>query len=335
VAIQFSDAARLLSFYQNWLDDLFPKATFLDALGMVEKLGHKNMIRNARLKWIDDGRPRTTTFDDDDDDPFAPRDGNTATEPAKIAPIFEKAAAQGRQKTPGVPDDDEDLFGDVDVVADKPGRPGAAAGGADIPSDDDLDALMAENEASAAGQSNPAGPSFQSLGSIFGNGLAGSKPPVQTSNGGGGGGGEPDDDDLDALMAEAEAHVGPSKPKVAANGAGGSIFGNGPPKKAVVRYLDEYDDDDDDDLDALMAEAETQGPSTAKPKVAPKPAAVQPEQDDDDLDALMAEAELGSQPNKTQTPAPSKGKEKEKVGDPRGGEFDEDEAAMAEMDGLW
>jgi replication fork protection complex subunit Csm3/Swi3 len=45
---EWSDAERLLSFYQDWLHDLFPKARFVDALGMVEKAGHKRKLTAAR-----------------------------------------------------------------------------------------------------------------------------------------------------------------------------------------------------------------------------------------------------------------------------------------------
>ncbi|GJC97019.1 chromosome segregation in meiosis protein 3 [Colletotrichum higginsianum] len=55
---EFSDAARLLTFYQLWLDDLFPKAKFLDALAMVEKAGHKKQIALKRMDWINEGKPK-------------------------------------------------------------------------------------------------------------------------------------------------------------------------------------------------------------------------------------------------------------------------------------
>ncbi|KAI0998454.1 hypothetical protein K3495_g9737 [Podosphaera aphanis] len=49
---EYSDASRLLNFYQIWLDDIFPKAKFLDAAAMVEKLGHKKQIQIMRTEWI-------------------------------------------------------------------------------------------------------------------------------------------------------------------------------------------------------------------------------------------------------------------------------------------
>ncbi|KAI9782588.1 MAG: chromosome segregation in meiosis- protein [Geoglossum umbratile] len=51
---EYSDAARILSLYQLWLDDLFPKAKFADALTMVEKLGHSKKIQVMRKGWIEE-----------------------------------------------------------------------------------------------------------------------------------------------------------------------------------------------------------------------------------------------------------------------------------------
>lgn len=54
---EYSDASKLLNLYQLWLDDLFPKAKFRDALAMVEKLGHKKRIQALRMEWINEGNP--------------------------------------------------------------------------------------------------------------------------------------------------------------------------------------------------------------------------------------------------------------------------------------
>jgi replication fork protection complex subunit Csm3/Swi3 len=64
--LQFSDAARLLSFYQLWLDDLFPKAKFLDALAMVEKAGHKTMMLSQRKEWMAEARRQAREWDEGD-----------------------------------------------------------------------------------------------------------------------------------------------------------------------------------------------------------------------------------------------------------------------------
>lgn len=56
MCIQFSDAARLLNFYQLWLDDLFPRAKFADGVAMIEKLGHSKRIQTMRREWIDEDK---------------------------------------------------------------------------------------------------------------------------------------------------------------------------------------------------------------------------------------------------------------------------------------
>lgn len=165
--VQFSDAARLLSFYQLWLDDLFPKAKFLDALAMVEKAGHKKRLMIARNDFINEGKVKETAEDDEADedpdaDPFAPpREEESETVAAPVEP----------PRTPpqnDIPDDD-DLYDATPRVS----RPVVPIRN-DMPDEDDLDALIAEAE----GQDQA-----QML-----------KPAAA----------EPEDDDLDALIAEAE-----------------------------------------------------------------------------------------------------------------------------------
>ncbi|KAI1747203.1 replication fork protection component Swi3-domain-containing protein [Xylaria castorea] len=272
---EFSDTARLLSFYQLWLDDLFPKAKFLDALGMVEKAGHKNQIRLKRIQWIDEGRPRPAGFDDGDGDEDLFGDSNQPEErdpamfPARVAPIFQNGLDK-RTKTPA----GDDPFADEDIYNASPRRPintAPATSGADAqthgePDEDDLDALMAEEEAQRTVST-----------SIFGNGKT-----TQTRR-------EPDeDDDLDALMAEAESESVTIQPTKSVS------------RKPATRPVIDEEDDDDDDLDALMAEAESQG-STGTKLLSPKPS--------------TSNTKEGTAANR---------------------DVDEDEeAAMAEMGGLW
>ncbi|KAI0441137.1 replication fork protection component Swi3-domain-containing protein [Xylaria telfairii] len=276
---EFSDTARLLSFYQDWLDNLFPKAKFLDALSMVEKAGHKSQIRLKRIQWIDEGRPRPAGFDDGggDDDLFGdsnrPEERDPAIFPARLAPIFQNSLDKPA-KTPV-----DDPFADEDIYGASPKRPANTA-------------------------PTPA--------SLFGNGA-----DAQTH-------GEPDEDDLDALMAEEEAH----------RTAPTSIFGSG--KMAQARHTP----DEDDDLDALMAEAEAET-SITKPtksishRPAARPVIDEGDDDDDDLDALMAEAEAqGPAAKKPPSPKSSVLDKKEDAAATHGIDEDE-EAAMAEMDGLW
>ncbi|KNG85769.1 chromosome segregation in meiosis protein 3 [Aspergillus nomiae NRRL 13137] len=55
---EFSDAARLLQFYQLWLDDLFPRAKFADGLTIIEKLGHHKRLQAMRREWIEEEKPK-------------------------------------------------------------------------------------------------------------------------------------------------------------------------------------------------------------------------------------------------------------------------------------
>ncbi|KAL7783897.1 replication fork protection component Swi3 domain-containing protein [Trichoderma ceciliae] len=183
---EFSDASRLLSFYQLWLDDLFPKARFLDALAMVEKAGHKKRLLTARNEWINEGRPKAGNDDDDGDD--------DALDIGAVGITQGSQASEGgipterTQQTPergGVPDDD-DLY---DVTPRAPAGFANASRPAppnDAPDDDDLEALMAE----AASMDSRQGP----------NATTSAAKPITTSSTG-----DPEEGgDLDALIAEAE-----------------------------------------------------------------------------------------------------------------------------------
>ena len=61
---QYKDLTRLLNFYQLWLDDLYPRAKFADALVIIEKLGHTKRMQTMRREWIDEGKPKSS-FDKD------------------------------------------------------------------------------------------------------------------------------------------------------------------------------------------------------------------------------------------------------------------------------
>ncbi|KAJ6442289.1 replication fork protection component Swi3 [Purpureocillium lavendulum] len=129
---EFSDAARLLSFYQLWLDDLFPKARFLDALAMVEKAGHKKRVMTARNEWINEARPRSGADEDDADEDDAP-DGSAGTD-------GQRDASGGQPERPQTPR--QDVPGDDDLYDATPRAPARK----DVPEEDDLDALIAEAE---------------------------------------------------------------------------------------------------------------------------------------------------------------------------------------------
>ncbi|KAL1856830.1 chromosome segregation in meiosis-related protein [Diaporthe australafricana] len=203
---EWGDASRLMSFYQEWLDDLFPKAKFLDALAMVEKAGHNKMMQSMRVGWINEGRPKSNVTADggDDVEPAEERQESETAAPRqadRIAPIFERTAAGPRPSTPPLEDlFDDDIYGATPVGARRSGREPEAGG---EPDQDELDALMAEAEQEP---SVPIRPSGGAARSIFGDGkpkAAEKSRPTET-----------EDDDLDALMAEVEAEQGPKKTAV-------------------------------------------------------------------------------------------------------------------------
>ena len=55
--------ARLLNVYQLWLDDLYPRAKFVDGLAIIEKLGHTKRLQTMRKEWINEGKPRDLAED--------------------------------------------------------------------------------------------------------------------------------------------------------------------------------------------------------------------------------------------------------------------------------
>lgn len=65
---QYGDIARMLNMYQLWLDDLYPRAKFADALAIIEKVGHTKRMQVDRRAWIDEGKPKHNTAQDDDHD---------------------------------------------------------------------------------------------------------------------------------------------------------------------------------------------------------------------------------------------------------------------------
>ena len=176
---------------------------------MVEKMGHKKMLQTARMDWINEGKSGPTEQDDTlYDEPSLPTREREQTT-SRIAPIFEKTAAA---KTPAIDEemDMEDLYGATPKRTNAPAVGGTSqasifGGGASIfgpktttnlgeeMDDDDLDALLAEEDALQSGnkQATIAPPKAK---------------PVQDDFG-------MDEDDLDALLAEEDALNGVSGTK--------------------------------------------------------------------------------------------------------------------------
>ncbi|KAF2828566.1 Swi3-domain-containing protein [Ophiobolus disseminans] len=114
---EYGDIARMLNMYQLWLDDLYPRAKFADALAMVEKVGHTKRMQMMRKDWIDEGKPRRTTEreeeDVDDIIPDAPSaeqgaDGAEGTTRGGTTDPPERGQAQAPEQTGAGADPDED-----------------------------------------------------------------------------------------------------------------------------------------------------------------------------------------------------------------------------------
>ncbi|KAK4547617.1 hypothetical protein LTR36_000574 [Oleoguttula mirabilis] len=182
---EFTDISRLLNTYQLWLDDLYPRAKFRDALSMVEKLGHSKRMQITRRAWIDGTKP-----------------SRREASPERLADIEMSGGLDGlpgqeapRREGDSDGNDDDDLFGEraAEWQPENAGR--ADTQHSDMPEDDELDALMAEQAPTGPGaasrpQQKPRGPFEEE---------------DDDEDGG------PDDDELDALMAEETPMGGGSK----------------------------------------------------------------------------------------------------------------------------
>ncbi|KAF1959865.1 Swi3-domain-containing protein [Byssothecium circinans] len=65
---EYGDIARMLNMYQLWLDDLYPRAKFADGLAIIEKLGHAKSMQRMRKEWIDEGKPKNKSDNEDEAD---------------------------------------------------------------------------------------------------------------------------------------------------------------------------------------------------------------------------------------------------------------------------
>jgi replication fork protection complex subunit Csm3/Swi3 len=115
----------MLNMYQLWLDDLYPRAKFADALTIIEKVGHTKRMQVMRKDWIDEGKPRRTANRDEED-----MEENVPERPS-TEPITE--TMEGIEQDQGV---EEQQSGAEEQ--------GQANEGAD-PDEDELDALLAES----------------------------------------------------------------------------------------------------------------------------------------------------------------------------------------------
>lgn len=150
--LKFSDVARLLSTYQLWLDDLFPKAKFADGLTIIEKLGHSRRLQVMRKEWIDEGKPKPVDDDLSDDEPVRNAEDGGDIFPADPAP--ESGDSAGLQRGRRIADD-APVLGDLYAPPSPNFAPSKSVEKANPnaePEDDELDQLLAEG---AAAQEQP------------------------------------------------------------------------------------------------------------------------------------------------------------------------------------
>ncbi|KAK7714418.1 chromosome segregation in meiosis-related protein [Botryosphaeria dothidea] len=171
---EFQDVGRLLTMYQLWLDELYPRAKFADGLAIIEKLGHKKRMQIMRREWINEGKPRPsedvgTDFPEGGQEaqhtaagPTRVDDEHQEREPRSDGEQYQAMEAQtintdtAPSQRAGEPDEDEL---DALLTEDMPVSSGVHAASsqkADGPDEDELDALLAEEMNGAPG-SEPLG----------------------------------------------------------------------------------------------------------------------------------------------------------------------------------
>lgn len=137
---EFTDISRLLNTYQLWLDDLYPRAKFRDALAMVEKVGHSKRMQVMRKAWLDDTKSSRRGLSPGP--PVAGAEDARDRESSIFGELNKENPSAGRD----APDEDEldALMADVGASG---GAPKKQSGpfGQDEPDDDELDALLAES----------------------------------------------------------------------------------------------------------------------------------------------------------------------------------------------
>lgn len=121
--------------YQLWLDDLYPRAKFADALTIIEKEGHKKRMQMMRKEWINESKPRP--YQDEVED-------EQNADPAPEMMRLEGAAAEnGSAEEP--PRQNSDEGEDSERSGAERGHATSSDHLVDEPEEDELDALLREN----------------------------------------------------------------------------------------------------------------------------------------------------------------------------------------------
>ncbi|KAL6231769.1 hypothetical protein BDW75DRAFT_219319 [Aspergillus navahoensis] len=180
---EFSDLARLLNFYQLWLDDLFPRAKFADGLAMIERLGHSKRLQAMRRAWIDEEKLKSAAENTLGTLQTNPNHNKVTSNDTSMAATNQSIPKDISRSPGGSNDTDEDLF-----LPDSTNHQQSADKSCAPPDNDDefdeLDALLREHrDEPDTGEPTSTG--------CAGNGHA-----------------SPDDDDFDELDALLREHEG-------------------------------------------------------------------------------------------------------------------------------
>jgi replication fork protection complex subunit Csm3/Swi3 len=248
---EYSDAAKLLSHYQLWLDNLYPRAKFADGLQLVEKVGHGKRMQVMRREWIDEGKPG---YGKDVDDTYALADeggqsGKDGLDDGGSKQPIDKQPEAGLRTNA-----QESIFGNLDegddddmFFNDPQFESNVYDDNANEPDEDELDALLAEQTATTDSQ-----PQHR-------------QPEPNKDN---------EDDDLDALLPEQAGRSRGDEPQQQEQGSphpGGDALDAMPAENKAAQLGEPgtttqsehadlpADDDDDDELEALLA-AHAAGP---------------------------------------------------------------------------
>lgn len=141
---------KLLSMYQLWLDDLYPRAKFADGLAMIEKLGHTKRMQMMRKEWIGEGKPKAPVADRENDQQQEDDSRPTAPETSASTSNGNKQTLQPEE--PARPSAAEDgAGGSGDSPAGSKEVSGNPSGPAEESEEDELDALLAESTSKDSG----------------------------------------------------------------------------------------------------------------------------------------------------------------------------------------
>ncbi|KAK4695410.1 replication fork protection complex subunit TIPIN/Csm3/Swi3, partial [Lecanoromycetidae sp. Uapishka_2] len=156
---EYTDAARLLNVYQLWLDDLYPRAKFVDALSMIEKLGHTKRMQTMRKEWIRESKP-LEPLDELENTTEKTNDRTKSSKAAQIQPPIvaplESARIPIHTNALNNKDDFYEASASLAEKGDEAKRTDTSNDSlfvsedekvvSDQPPDDDLDALLAEDD---------------------------------------------------------------------------------------------------------------------------------------------------------------------------------------------